>query len=290
VTDAMTNLLEVADGRVIEVRVTGPEDGWPLVFHHGTPGSLPTQGFERAVHSRGLRLISFARPGYANSTRQPGRAVVDVVADTEAVLRSIGAGSYPALMLGWSGGGPHALACAARLPRVVRALTVAGLGPCDGDGLDFTAGMDDENRAEWAATLRGEAAMRELFEPLVEGMTTVMPDSFAFDPENALPPADRIAMTGEFAADLAASNRHSLEFGIDGLIDDELAFSKPWGFDLSEIRIPLAVFHGTADANVPVAHGHWLASQIPKATLHLEQGEGHLSIMANALEWMLDAL
>ena len=100
-----------------------------LLFHHGTPGScLPSRAVEQAVHRLGLRLVAMSRSGYGDSTRSPQRQVVDVVADTRAVLDALGvARCYVA---GWSGGGPHALACGARLAeRVDAVLVIAGVAP-----------------------------------------------------------------------------------------------------------------------------------------------------------------
>jgi pimeloyl-ACP methyl ester carboxylesterase len=108
--------LSLPDGRSLETWISGPEDGLPIVFHHGTPGSArPGRAMERSVHAHGLRFVGLSRPGSATSARRPGRRVVDVVDDTDAVLDSIGAETC--VVGGWSGGGPHALACAARLER-----------------------------------------------------------------------------------------------------------------------------------------------------------------------------
>ena len=116
----------------------GPPDGLPLVFHHGTPGAAPpVRSFEAAAHRRGLRLLTMSRPGYGGSTRQPGRSVVDVAADTSAVLDALGAAHC--LVAGWSGGGPHALACAARTDAVDAVLVIAGVAPYGADGLDWMA-------------------------------------------------------------------------------------------------------------------------------------------------------
>src|SRR5438128_9476103 len=106
-----TDHVELPDGRLLDCSVSGPADGLPLVFHHGTPGAGKRFRFlERAAHERGLRLLTTSRPGYGDSTRRPGREVADVVADTAAALDAIGAESC--VVAGWSGGGPHALACA----------------------------------------------------------------------------------------------------------------------------------------------------------------------------------
>lgn len=277
--------LTLVDGRALEFRVTGPAGGLPLVFHHGTPGTLPTRGFERAVHERGLRLVTFARPGYAGSTRRPGRAVVDVAPDTAEVLSSIGADRC--LVAGWSGGGPHALACAARLPGVLGVLVVSGVAPSEGGGFDFFAGMSPDNLDEWTAAFRGEKDLRAYVEPVAPGMMEV-PDGAEL--EGLLPAADAKALTGEFAEDLAAANRDGLRLGIDGWVDDELAFTRPWGFDLGEIDLPATIWHGTDDSNVPFSHGRWVAARVPGATLHPADGEGHLSIVVDPVGRMLDGL
>ena len=110
------------DGRTLDVRISGPSAGLPLLYHHGTPSaSMPIRAFERAAHSRGFQFVSISRPGYGGSTPLPGRSVADVVADAEVALEMAGGGRC--LVAGWSGGGPHALACAARLPGVVPSLS-----------------------------------------------------------------------------------------------------------------------------------------------------------------------
>ena len=110
--------LTLADGRRLDVRVSGPADGVSLVFHHGTPGAAPPYGaLERAAHQRGLRLITTSRPGYGDSDRHRGRSIADVTGDLAQVLTALGI--ERCLVAGWSGGGPHALACAARLPGTV---------------------------------------------------------------------------------------------------------------------------------------------------------------------------
>ena len=268
--------------------MTGPAEGLPLVFHHGTPGTLPVCGFERAVHDRGLRLVSVSRPGYGGSTRAPGRKVVDVAGDTAAVLGSIGADRF--LLVGWSGGGPHALACAARLPGALAVAVLAGLAPLDGVGLDFTSGMNRENLEEWNAAFSGETELRAYIEPVVPSLIGASNVVSTTDAEDELPVADVAALTGDFAEDLAAATRDALRHGIDGWVDDELAFARPWGFDFAEIAIPVSLWHGGDDVNVPPAHGLWVASNVPNASFHSEEHEGHLSIMAGSFDPMLDEL
>jgi pimeloyl-ACP methyl ester carboxylesterase len=281
--------LDLPDGRRLDIRVSGPEAGLPLVFHHGTPGAATAvRSFEAAAHRRGLRLVTLSRPGYGGSTRQPGRSVVDVAADTAAVLDALGA--EHCLVAGWSGGGPHALACAARTDAVDAVLVIAGVAPYGADGLDWMAGMGDENVAEFGTALEGEQPLRRFLEAEREHLKGVDPADIVSSLESLLPDVDRAVLTDEFAEDMAAGFHEGLRLGVDGWLDDDLAFLEPWGFDLGEISVPTMVWQGSADLMVPFAHGRWLASHLPGASVHLEPGEGHLSIGLGACEEMLTEL
>jgi pimeloyl-ACP methyl ester carboxylesterase len=281
--------VRLPDGRRLDLRVSGPAGGFPLVFHHGTPGAVtPVRALERAAHARGLRLVTTSRPGYGDSTRQPGRAVVDVAADTAAVLAAIGAGRC--LVAGWSGGGPHALACGARLDAAAAVLVIAGLAPCGADGLDWMAGMGEENVVEFSAAVAGEDQLRPHLLAEGEQLKDITAAGLVSSMRTLLPDADKAVLTGEFAEDLAASFREAVRTGVDGYLDDELAFTAPWGFGVEEISVPVMIWHGTADLMVPFSHGQWLAAQLPGASAHLEQGQGHLSVALGALDHMLDEL
>ncbi|WP_411283689.1 alpha/beta fold hydrolase [Lapillicoccus sp.] len=283
-------IIDLSDGRSLDLDVSGPEDGIPLVFHHGTPGSVRQfRAIQRAAHERGLRLVTFSRPGYGASTRQPGRRVVDAVADVAAVLAHLG--TPRCLVAGWSGGGPHALATGARLPeQVAGILCIAGVAPYDAEGLNFLEGMGEQNIDEFGLALQGEEAIRPSNEAeavglrntdaagLIEGMATLLPD------------VDRAVLTAEFGEDLAANFAEGLRTGVDGWVDDDLAFVAPWGFSLAEIAVPAFVWQGSEDLMVPFAHGQWLAAHIPGATPRLQQAEGHLSIGVGALDRMFDDL
>lgn len=279
----------LSDGRRLDVRVSGPQDGLPLIVHHGTPGArTPTRAVERAVHARGLRLVTTSRPGYGQSTRRPGRRVVDVVADTAELLGALGADRC--LVAGWSGGGPHALACAARLDAVAAALVVAGVGPFDMPGVEFLAGMGEANVVEFGAAVAGEEPLRAFLEPEAEQLRTIVPGDIVASLDSLLPPADRAVLTDEYAEDLAASFHEALQVGTDGWVDDDLAFVAPWGFTLDEITGPVQLWQGSEDLMVPAAHGRWLAEAVPGVSAHLVEGEGHLSIVLGALDLMLDEL
>jgi pimeloyl-ACP methyl ester carboxylesterase len=277
------------DGRRLDVRVTGPADGLPLVFHHGTPGAATAFGaMERASHQRGLRVVVASRPGYGDSSRSPGRAVVDAVADIQAVLDELDA--HRCVVAGWSGGGPHALACAARLDRAVAALVIAGVAPSTADGLEWLAGMGEENVTEFGKAVEGEVALRSYLEAEREQLRSVTVAGIIANLHTLLPPVDVAVLTDEFGEEMAASFREALRVGVDGWLDDDLAFLSPWGFDLGEITVPVSVWQGSEDLMVPYDHGRWLASSVPGASVHLEEGEGHLSVGIGAMERMLDEL
>jgi pimeloyl-ACP methyl ester carboxylesterase len=281
--------LRLPAGRGLDIRVSGPASGLPLVFHHGTPGAVtPLRAFERAAHARGLRLVTMSRPGYGDSSRQPGRRVVDVAADTAAVLASIGA--ERCLIAGWSGGGPHALACGARLGQASAVLVIAGVAPYGADGLDWMAGMGEDNVAEFSAAIQGEDVLREYLRPLGELLRDITAADIVSSLQTVLPAVDRAEITGEFGEDMAASFREAVRAGVDGWLDDDLAFASPWGFSLDEISVPTMIWQGTADLMVPFSHGQWLAAHLPAAWAHLEEGEGHLSVGLGALDRMLDEL
>jgi pimeloyl-ACP methyl ester carboxylesterase len=281
--------LQLADGRRLDLRVTGPEDGVPLVFHHGTPGAAtPSRPLERAAHQRGLRVVTTSRPGYGESSRQPGRRVVDVVADTAELLDRLGADRC--VVAGWSGGGPHALACAARLEAAAAVLVIAGVAPYGAGGLDWMAGMGEDNVEEFGAALQGEAALRSYLDAARPELASVTVEGIVSSMESVLPHVDQAVLTDEFGEDLAAGFHQALLVGVDGWLDDDLAFTAGWGFELNEIAVPAALWQGSADLMVPFAHGQWLAAKLPEASAHLEQGEGHLSIGLGAMDSMLDEL
>jgi pimeloyl-ACP methyl ester carboxylesterase len=285
----ISDQLRLADRRRLDVRVSGPAGGVPLVFHHGTPGArTPMRALERAAHARGLQVATTSRPGYGASDRQAGRAVVDVVADVRAVLGWLGASRC--VVAGWSGGGPHTLACAARLDEAAAALVIAGVAPYDADGLEWLAGMGEDNLTEFSAALGGEDALRRFLDQAREHLKDVTVEGIVSALASLLPDVDRAVLTDEFGEDLASGFHEALRVGIDGWLDDDLAFIRPWGFDLDEVSIPTAVWQGSADLMVPFGHGQWLASRLPHAAVHLEQGEGHLSIGLGALDRMLDEL
>jgi pimeloyl-ACP methyl ester carboxylesterase len=283
-------IIDLPDGRGLDVVISGPDDGTPLIFHHGTPGSVTRfRAIERAAHERGLRMVTYSRAGYGASTRLPGRDVAAVVPDVEAMLDLVGASRC--LVAGWSGGGPHALATGAALPdRVAGVLVIAGAAPYDAEGLDFLAGMGEQNVEEFGEALRGEAAHRPTLEAEAEGLRSATAAGLIDQLSTLLPDVDRAELNDEFGEDMVASFAEALRLGVDGWLDDDLAFVRPWGFAPDKIAVPTFVWQGSEDLMVPFAHGEWLARTIPGVTAHLEHGHGHLSIGVGKIDAMLDEL
>jgi pimeloyl-ACP methyl ester carboxylesterase len=277
------------DGRELEVVVYGPEDGVPIVVHHGTPGvaglfdSLVEAGAER-----GIRHITYSRPGYGGSSRHPGRSVADCVADVVAIADALGCERFHSV--GGSGGAPHSIACAALLPdRVISAAAIATPAPLDAAGLDWTAAMGAENIAEIAAVRAGDAALQEYLEREAAELDGVSGAEIAAVLGDVVCDADRRVIAGPFADWLAEECARSLAPGVWGWFDDDRALFRDWGFELGELGTPLTLWHGEEDRFVPVAHGLWMAAATG-AKAELRPGEGHLSLAIRSYGEILDGL
>jgi len=283
-------LVPLADGRDIDVLTVGPDDGFPLVVHGGTPdGLVPNGKIVGAAEERGLRIVMTARPGYEGSTPRPGRRVADVVGDVAQVLDALGAG--PFVSIGFSGGGPHSLACAALLPgRCLAAASVAGVGPYDVEGLDFLAGMGPENVEEFSLAVQGVDALTPFLEKEAAALGWIEGGQIVASLGGLISGADAGVLNGEFADDLARSLRGALSEGIAGWRDDDLAFAADWGFDLGAFAAPVAIWQGDQDMMVPFAHGQWLAEHVPAARARLIPGAGHLSLAVTNFGDILDDL
>jgi pimeloyl-ACP methyl ester carboxylesterase len=282
--------IETPDGRVLEVRVAGRPGDEVLLFHHGTPGcGVPTPELLDVLASRGLRYVSVARPGYAGSSRHPGRSVADVAADSAAVLDALGV--ERCFTAGASGGGPHALACAALLPDRIRGTTtIAGVAPHDAPGLDFLAGMAQENIDEFGVTFEGPAALEAFLVRIAPGYAEVTGAEIAAALGGLVSPVDVAALTDTFADSVAEDVRTALSAGIWGWHDDDLAFAAPWGFEPASIPGRVDVWQGEQDRMVPFAHGVWLADRMPTAIPHLFADQGHLSLEVDHIEAIVDTM
>ncbi len=282
----------VSAGRTLDALVSGPADGLVLVFHSGTPAGLAAFApMTQAAAARGLRMVQYARPGYSGSPPHPGRQVADAAADVAAILDWLGIGEF--VTAGWSGGGPHALACAAALPgRCLAAATIASVAPYASPGLDWLAGMGQENIEEFGAAVAGEREISRFLEATAPQLRDITGAAVAAALGGLASPADAAAACGDFADYLAALFRGALDQGIAGWRDDDLAFVRDWGFAVGsgQLRVPVAIWQGDQDRMVPAAHGRWLAAHVTGARSRLLPGHGHLTLIRTAFGQVLDDL
>ena len=284
----MSDLLEVPtpDGRIVEVLTGGDPDGYGLLYHGGSPSAVAEYApLDEAARSLGLRLVSYSRPGYGGSTPRPtaGR-YADDVEESVLVLDHLGIGDF--VTLGWSGGGPRALACAALLPdRCRAAVSLAGVAPYGADDLDWFAGMAEENHEEYHAAEQGREVYGSYLEENFLPILSATPEELTEAMGGLLSPVDQATLDADWLS--RTFNRAGAQ-GVVGVRDDGIAAVSPWGFDLADIRVPVAVWQGREDAMVPYAHGEWLATHVPGAQGHFFEDEGHISLINRIDEILAD--
>jgi pimeloyl-ACP methyl ester carboxylesterase len=278
------------DGRLLAAAEAGDPGGQLVLVHHGTPGSRVLAGWwVDDAAARGIRLVTFDRPGYDGSDRRPGRTVADVAEDAEAIADALGVDEFRTW--GVSGGGPHALACAALLPdRILSAAALAPVAPYEADGLDWLAGMGQDNLDEFRAADEGEQALRAYLSAARDGLFAAGSEGLAAEMRSLLPPADLAVLSGdvlEFMYDWMTRGQRT---DFEGWLDDDLAFVAPWGFDLGAIKVPTLLMQGRQDLMVPYAHAEWLIKRIPGVEARLSEDHGHFSLQADLApvhEWLL---
>jgi pimeloyl-ACP methyl ester carboxylesterase len=283
--------IQTRDARTLDVHEAGDPAGFPVVFHHGTPSAGLAYGPHAALaREQGIRLIGYDRPGYGSSTRAPNRRVEDCVADVTEIADTLKLDAFAAW--GISGGGPHALACAALCDDRLKAVaSLAAVAPYGADGLDWLAGMGEENHVEFGKALDGEESLRAYCEPAAEAMFNAKPDELVQLLDSLLGPEDKSVLTGRFAEYMLECDHHGLEHGVNGWIDDDFAFVEPWGFEVEDISRPVLLLHGEDDRFVPVSHGRWLAARIPGVEARIDAADGHLTLFERRMHevnaWLL---
>jgi pimeloyl-ACP methyl ester carboxylesterase len=275
--------IRAKDGRELRVVEAGAADGLAVLVHNGTPMSrLLFRPCVEDAEQRGIRLIGYDRPGYGGSTPHPGRNVADAARDVAAIADALDIDRLATW--GISGGGPHALACAALLPElVVAAASLASVAPYPAEGLDWFAGMGEANVAEFGLTLEGREALEPFLRHERDAMLAAGPAGLAEAMRTLLSPADHAVFTGETADYMFEAFRAGNEERLDGWLDDDLAFAKPWGFELEQIDVPVLLWQGAEDRFVPFAHGEWLARRIPAVDARLSRDDGHLTLLVRRL-------
>jgi pimeloyl-ACP methyl ester carboxylesterase len=293
---APLSTIALPDGRTLAYAEWGDPEGRPVVTCHGTPGCrLNRHPNQELVRSTGARVITFDRPGYGRSTRLPGRRVVDVVDDVARLTDHLGLDRFA--VVGGSGGGPHALALAARLgDRVTRAACLVGVAPYDALGDEWLTSMDPMNVKEFGWAIEGEDCLQmELTREDAEMRTRVARDPATVLGDFDLPEADRrVLARPDVATVIRESSVEQSVNGVWGWVDDDLAFTRPWGFDPATVAVPTAVWWGAEDVLVPPQHGEWIARAVPGALSRVRRDGGHQPdpdkdvVLLNG--WLLDGL
>jgi pimeloyl-ACP methyl ester carboxylesterase len=282
--------VEAPDGRCLTFHTSGAPTGTPVFLLHGTPGSRNGPKPRGSVLYRlGVRLIAYDRPGYGGSARHLGRSVADAAADVATIADSLGLDRFA--VAGRSGGGPHALACAALLgERVTRTAVLVGVAPADAKGLDWFDGMTEHNVNAYS-TADADAAMlierlslraRVLARAPETHIDTLLPQMTASD--------RRVVSDVAIRRLLADTYSEALRSGPYGWIDDVFAFRDGWGFSFEDIRGPVLLWHGADDNFSPVSHTHWMAARIPQAEIHVKADSAHfgaVEILPDLLSWLV---
>ena len=291
---------ETPDGRVLAFAVWGDPEGFPIVSLHGTPGSRLSRWPNEELYAKlGVCVVTHDRAGYGRSTRRRGRSVADEADDVSLLADVLEFERFG--VIGGSGGGPHALACAALLPgRVLRAICAVGIVPLGSPGLErhaWLAGMDPENVKEFGWAETGEDVLSVELEREHEALTKrVAEDPSTILSNFELSESDQAQlMRPEIRQVIRESTPEQALNGVWGWVDDDLAFLRPWGFDVRDVSTPVLIKYGVTDVLVPAAHGEWLAANVPGCVVKLDDDAGHLGSdpereIAENVHWLRDGI
>jgi pimeloyl-ACP methyl ester carboxylesterase len=263
------------DGRTLAYVERGSAEGVPVVLCHGTPGSRYTRHPDEGIYERhGLHAVVYDRPSYGRSDPKPGRSVADAAADVLAIADQLGLERF--VVVGGSGGAPHALACGALLgERVIRVGALVTPAPSDAEDFDFFDGLAELNVKEFGAALEGREAIDAYLEPYVEALRSD-PDGVIDEIASELPEVDRRLLEREdFRVVLREAFVEAVRQGVRGWADDDLAFAKPWGFEPEDVTAEVRLWQGELDVLAPRSHGEYVASRLPNARFELLEGGGH---------------
>lgn len=288
---AAANVIVLRDGRTLRYLETGDPSGRPVFLLHATLGSKLVYGPHAAdAAERGIRLIGHDRAGYGGSTAMPGRSIASEAADVRELADALGIDRFA--VWGNSTGGSLALACASALSgRVVAVSSLAGVAPYPADGLDWFAAVDPAIVSDFQFFQREPVAWRLKMARDVKEMRALTQRQYSESLSGSSSGAERTILSPELLAFAFGQMQDGLSGGPAGFIDDYVAGVTAWGFDVGTIRVPVQLWHGAEDPMVPLTHARWLAAQLPDADIHLEPGEGHVSLFAKKIPevhaWLL---
>lgn len=269
--------IQLADGRIIACLELGAPQGKPVFYCHGYPGSrLEARVAAKAAENLGLRLLAPDRPGMGGSDFQPGRTLGDWAGDVAELAGRFGLARFA--VVGVSGGGPYALACAARIPeRLSGVALISGLGPIS--SRDDLSGMIVTNRLMLRLALRCPLLSRSAVRVLVS-LIRRNPEFYFRRMIAGIPAADRRVLDISGYRDLLiASTAEALRQGGRGAAWELTLLARPWDFRLEEVPVPVQIWQGLADNIVPPGMARDMAAALPESACHCLPGEGHFSLV-----------
>ena len=277
--------LTLSDGRILGYSEFGDPAGYPVVNNHGgLVCRLDVEPAAVAARELGVRIISPDRPGVASSDPSPGRDTIDWADDVGELLAVLGVAEFA--VMGWSMGGQYALALPARFgERVTATAVIAGCPPLTDP--DTFAELNSMDRHLTDLSAKHPAAARATFATMarLEGM---FPERMAKVSTRGAAVADQKATLAN--ADLLAHMMQAAMEDRQGMVEEYLAWVRPWRFSLADLQGPVAVWQGTEDDLVPAQWGNQLAESIPGGVLHPLPDQGHLIGLTHRREVMADLL
>ena len=280
--------VKLSDGRSLSFARFGDPSGKPVFYFHGFPGSrLEPQSNHDAFLKAGIQLLALDRPGIGHSTRKNKRKLLDWPDDVVEVAKILKLEKFS--ILGVSGGGPYALACARAIPGYLNKVTVAcGLGPIDAP--NATSGMMLSNRVLFR--------YGKFFPPVLHLSTFLMVRQLSSKPAKGLkkfveglPEPDRLVLSKTDAQDfVAASAVEGVRQGSGPLLEEIGIYSRSWGFKLEDLNVPVSLFQGEVDIDVPASMARHQASLIPDCEINLYPNDGHFSLLVNHIDEIIASL
>ena len=269
--------LLLQDGRRLGYAEYGDPTGRPVFYFHGSGGSrLDRPADVGMLRELGVRLVSTDRPGHGLSDFQSHRRLLDWPGDVDQLADHLGCGRI--YVMGWSAGGPHALACAHLLPgRVIKGALVASAAPMRRSGA--FRGLSPSNRI-LAVTARRAPPLARLIRRITRRMVMDDLEKASRRLMSTIPEADKAMLYApENLGLFIRSVREGYRAGWQGIAQDDILISQDWGFDLAEVRVAFDIWQGEADVNVPCHTGRYLRDTLPNAHATFLPGEGHFFLL-----------